>query len=429
MLKIAPKGHTPFLKLMAGKAQRFRRDELELPSGISLERLVAFCRVADAGSITRAAGGKASRQSLLSRQVKELEAFFQTELIERKERGIALTAEGDRLHALVREHILSLKHFREERCATPERVSLIAPAFLINWLVLPRFIRLKQLFPDVPIELSDSHGAMIQTRDNVYGVSLCLEPALAKTDADESLGTLTMALFVSRQTLPDVGNGNLVRELARTLIRRDGCHPAQARRHGGLAVAVASPRDDRAVRLQGHGVIASRRDGCHAAQASRNGCLAGAVVSPRDDRPTLGEGLGHLLRRESRSPHRLPRPLQPLRCRQKRFGGYSCPFCGSSFLGSLLGFGFGLGYLLKATGDLLENIGEAAWVIEVVVIGEEKLRRLPLDRHGPEVSLVIAAHLARGARQQPYLAPGSNGEQAVRIRLGYCRREAIEEAG
>ena len=244
MLKIAPKGHTPFLKLMAGKAQRFRRDELELPSGISLERLVAFCRVADAGSITRAAGGKASRQSLLSRQVKELEAFFQTELIERKERGIALTAEGDRLHALVREHILSLKHFREERCATPERVSLIAPAFLINWLVLPRFIRLKQLFPDVPIELSDSHGAMIQTRDNVYGVSLCLEPALAKTDADESLGTLTMALFVSRQTLPDVGNGNLVRELARTLIRRDGCHPAQARRNGGLAEAVVSPRDD-----------------------------------------------------------------------------------------------------------------------------------------------------------------------------------------
>ena len=47
-------------------------------SGLSLDRLRALVEVGAAGSIARAAEGDPIRQSQFSRQIKELEDFFQT---------------------------------------------------------------------------------------------------------------------------------------------------------------------------------------------------------------------------------------------------------------------------------------------------------------------------------------------------------------
>lgn len=51
--------------------------------GLSLDRLRALLEVGAAGSIVKAAGGDPVRQSQYSRQIKELEDFFQTKLVER----------------------------------------------------------------------------------------------------------------------------------------------------------------------------------------------------------------------------------------------------------------------------------------------------------------------------------------------------------
>ena len=67
--------------------------------GLSLDRLNNFCRIAEAGGITKAAGGDPGKQSLYSRQIKELETFFGTELKVRRGRGIALTEAGNELAA------------------------------------------------------------------------------------------------------------------------------------------------------------------------------------------------------------------------------------------------------------------------------------------------------------------------------------------
>lgn len=53
-------------------------------SGFSMERLASFCAVADAGSIARVADKDPTRQSLISRQIRELETFFGVELVRRK---------------------------------------------------------------------------------------------------------------------------------------------------------------------------------------------------------------------------------------------------------------------------------------------------------------------------------------------------------
>ena len=87
--------------------------ELLSESGLSLERLQSFCLVAQAGGVTKAAKGDPTKQSLFSRQVKELEEFFGAELMRRKGRGIVLTAAGQRLNVLARECFASLLRFQE----------------------------------------------------------------------------------------------------------------------------------------------------------------------------------------------------------------------------------------------------------------------------------------------------------------------------
>ena len=71
-------------------------------SGLSLDRLRALVEVGAAGSIVRAAGGDPGRQSQYSRQIKELEDFFQTGLVERHGKGIRLTAGGRELARISR---------------------------------------------------------------------------------------------------------------------------------------------------------------------------------------------------------------------------------------------------------------------------------------------------------------------------------------
>src|SRR5512136_216027 len=93
--------------------------ELLSESGLSRDRLQSFCLVAEAGGVTKAAKGDPARQSLFSRQVKELEEFFGVELVRRKGRGVALTASGERLHLLAREQLLALSDFKKAATGQP----------------------------------------------------------------------------------------------------------------------------------------------------------------------------------------------------------------------------------------------------------------------------------------------------------------------
>src|SRR5580692_4130794 len=70
--------------------------------GLSIERLRSFLAVAEAGGITLAAPGKPTRQSLMSRQIGDLEEFYRFALIERRGRNIVLTPAGEALASAAR---------------------------------------------------------------------------------------------------------------------------------------------------------------------------------------------------------------------------------------------------------------------------------------------------------------------------------------
>src|SRR2546422_8348440 len=92
--------------------------------GLSLERLRALVEVAGAGTIVRAAKGKAVRAGQYSRQIAELEQFFGIKLGERQGRRLVLNASGKDLACVGREVLVSLQSFQESGKRTTVTVTV-----------------------------------------------------------------------------------------------------------------------------------------------------------------------------------------------------------------------------------------------------------------------------------------------------------------
>lgn len=105
-------------------------------SGLSLDRLRALVEVGAAGSMVRAAEGDPARQSQYSRQIKELEEFFQTGLIERHGKGIRLTDCGRELARISRFFLLGLSNFQRGSLAEGQTYRIGAsPTFIASFLL------------------------------------------------------------------------------------------------------------------------------------------------------------------------------------------------------------------------------------------------------------------------------------------------------
>jgi len=106
-------------------------------SGFSLERLASLCEVAEAGSIGQASRGDANRQSLLSRQIAELEAVFGVALLARKSRPFRLTDQGKELAQAARLFFQSVDDLQKRVGNEAQRVIIGAGEALIQWLLFP----------------------------------------------------------------------------------------------------------------------------------------------------------------------------------------------------------------------------------------------------------------------------------------------------
>ena len=105
-------------------------------SGLSLDRLRTLVEVGAAGSMVRAAGGDPARQSQYSRQITELESFFQTGLVERHGKGIRLTASGKELARISRFFLLGLSNFQRGCLAEGQTYRVGAgPTFITSFLL------------------------------------------------------------------------------------------------------------------------------------------------------------------------------------------------------------------------------------------------------------------------------------------------------
>jgi DNA-binding transcriptional LysR family regulator len=131
--------------------------------GLSLDRLRTFLRVVDAGGISRAAPGQLVRQSQMSRQIRELEAFFGRALVERRGRGLTVTAVGRQLADVVRSALQGLRDVATDAGGAAISFSLGAGDSLLHACVLPRIGEFATA-STVVVSLTALAGADVVTR-------------------------------------------------------------------------------------------------------------------------------------------------------------------------------------------------------------------------------------------------------------------------
>ena len=168
-------------------------------SGLSLDRLRTFLRVAEAGNLAKAALGDVTKQSQFSRQVKELEAFFGVALTRRIGRRIEITEEGRRLSLLIRRQFGELDDFRESMAGRSVNIRLGSQGSVIDWLVVPRLAAIRKTLGNVMVELEQMRSADVvrAVADGRIDFGIVREDAVPAEIKRWRLGAVGYALFAA----------------------------------------------------------------------------------------------------------------------------------------------------------------------------------------------------------------------------------------
>ncbi|MCH7225489.1 LysR substrate-binding domain-containing protein [Haloferula sp. A504] len=114
------------------------KEEFVGRKGVSLERFRTLCAVAEAGGVMNAAGGDPNRQSLYSRQLKELEQGLGLGLLDRSSSPNRLTTTGAEVERAARTFLGEIGRLLEIDAGREPVVGIGAGESIIQWLLLPR---------------------------------------------------------------------------------------------------------------------------------------------------------------------------------------------------------------------------------------------------------------------------------------------------
>jgi DNA-binding transcriptional LysR family regulator len=176
-----------------------------------LERLRSLLAFADAGSIVRAAGGDPVRSSLISRQLGELEKFFEVELVAKRGKGLVLTDEGKRLAALVREQFQALEDFGKSTTGKSVRLSLAGGNTILEWLVAPRLG--PAAIEGIEFDLHhERQSEMIEhLQEGSLDLAIIAKEPLGRQFSTAPLGAIEYALYIPKK----LGGGSNLRNALR----------------------------------------------------------------------------------------------------------------------------------------------------------------------------------------------------------------------
>lgn len=172
--------------------------------GLSIDRLKSFVEVAEKGAIARVADGDPSRQSLISRQIGELEAFFGTELTRRKGKGLELTEAGQELARQVRLQFQGLADFKASCTGLPAEFRIAAGNSVIEWLLAPAMTSISRALPDSRFVLLDSRTgeAVRGLLDHTVDFGIIRKSAVVQPLKFRPVGRFGYALFVPKALAP-----------------------------------------------------------------------------------------------------------------------------------------------------------------------------------------------------------------------------------
>jgi LysR family transcriptional regulator, nitrogen assimilation regulatory protein len=132
---------------------------------MDLRQLRFFLRVAEHGSLTRAAAHLSVGQPVLSRQIRDLEEELGVALLSRNGRGMVLTEAGKRFLPHARSLTQGADKAREEVRALRERpsgtVSIAMPPIVGATLWVPLLAEVRRKFPEIQLQLAEGYSGYV----------------------------------------------------------------------------------------------------------------------------------------------------------------------------------------------------------------------------------------------------------------------------
>lgn len=176
--------------------------------GLSIERLHAFCKVAEKGGYKEAAPHSESQQAQFCKQVNQLSDYFGVTLTRRQGKKIALTSAGVELARLCREHFIALNDF-EGRCKkTPPVIAVGSGDSLLQWLVLPRLAKIQNDWANHPrIEISNlrTENIVKRIKDFLLDFGLIRKIDVPWQCKSEVIGTYSYSIWMPKTLAPPTG--------------------------------------------------------------------------------------------------------------------------------------------------------------------------------------------------------------------------------
>jgi DNA-binding transcriptional LysR family regulator len=169
--------------------------------GLSLDRLRSFLELSQAGSISKAASGDLSRQALVSRQIRELEEFFGTELTLRSGKTLVLSPAGQRLALLIREQFQDLNDFQLEQQKQAKSFSIGAGASILEWMVIPAASKIRQALSNPTLHFSSERSRELieHIRDGRLDFAVVREDAIPERLPRLAISKVRFYLCASRR--------------------------------------------------------------------------------------------------------------------------------------------------------------------------------------------------------------------------------------
>lgn len=172
-------------------------------SGISIERLNAFCEIVDAGSVVAAARKSGTAQGQYSRQIRDLERALEAKLFEKDGRFLRLTKDGVRLAALTRAYFAGLAEM-SGGSGSEKPLKMGAAESIMRWVLVPRY-------PEVLSAVAGRLDVENHRTNRIVELVLSggLDLGIVRTDAVTNeleatpFPSLRYVLMVPRSVLPD----------------------------------------------------------------------------------------------------------------------------------------------------------------------------------------------------------------------------------
>ena len=193
-------------------------------NGLSLERLLTFCAVVDAGSIKMAAKGDPTRQSQFSRQIKELEEALAVKLFNRSGKHLTLNENGRKVALLSQSFFEELHQVRAANGAVV--VSIGAAESVLRWVLFPKMDELGRQCPQTRFEYQNLRtlDAISRVQHGTLHFGLVREDAVPAGIESHFVAEMRYSLAVPRVILPQgrVEDVFLLRTLPIGILSSDG---------------------------------------------------------------------------------------------------------------------------------------------------------------------------------------------------------------